>query len=138
MKHCDTLIAPRWCVPVKPSGVVLTEHAVAIRDGRIVDVVARGLSPLPPIVIDARDLTIIPGLIDMHAHQSGLSGERLGRIWLGYGVTTVREVDSEEGDALERELQIKGWSRAKKEALIKEDWDAIHQIVRAERQKRRR
>jgi Tol biopolymer transport system component len=75
---------------------------IHVRDGRIVDVVARGLSPLPAIVIDARDLTIIPGLIDIHAHQSGLSGERLGRIWLGYGVTTVREVDSERGDALER------------------------------------
>ncbi len=75
---------------------------IHVQDGRIVDVVARGLSPLPAIVIDARDLTIIPGLIDMHAHQSGLSGERLGRIWLGYGVTTVREVDSERGDAVER------------------------------------
>ncbi len=75
---------------------------IHVQDGRIVDVVARGLSPLPADVIDARDLTIIPGLIDIHTHQSALSGERLGRIWLGYGVTTVREVDSESGDAVER------------------------------------
>ncbi len=29
-------------------------------------------------------------------------------------------------DALERERQIKGWSRAKKSSLIVGDWDAIH------------
>ncbi|MCH8224612.1 MAG: GIY-YIG nuclease family protein [Chloroflexi bacterium] len=28
-------------------------------------------------------------------------------------------------DALERERQIKGWSRRKKEALINKDWDAL-------------
>jgi putative endonuclease len=28
-------------------------------------------------------------------------------------------------DAIEREKQIKGWSRKKKEALIKGDWDLI-------------
>ena len=28
-------------------------------------------------------------------------------------------------DALERERQIKGWSRAKKEALIKRDWECL-------------
>ncbi len=28
-------------------------------------------------------------------------------------------------DALERERQIKGWSRAKKEALIKRDWERL-------------
>jgi predicted GIY-YIG superfamily endonuclease len=28
-------------------------------------------------------------------------------------------------DALERERQIKGWSRLKKEAMIKKDWDAL-------------
>ena len=32
--------------------------------------------------------------------------------------------------ALERELQLKGWSRAKKEALIAGDWNAIHELSR--------
>ena len=41
-----------------------------------------------------------------------------------------------EGDAIERERQIKGWSRAKKAALIKDDWHEIRQIVRTERQKK--
>ena len=32
--------------------------------------------------------------------------------------------------ALERELQLKGWSRAKKEALIREDWDTIRRLAK--------
>src|SRR3546814_9002868 len=32
-------------------------------------------------------------------------------------------------EALEAERRIKGWSRAKKEALIREDWAAIHRRV---------
>jgi predicted GIY-YIG superfamily endonuclease len=39
-------------------------------------------------------------------------------------------------EAFLRERQIKGWSRAKKEALIANDWDRIQQIVRLERQDR--
>ena len=75
---------------------------IHVKNGRITDLVARGLSPLPETVIDARDYTIIPGLIDVHAHQSALGGERIGRIWLAYGITTVREVNSERGDGFER------------------------------------
>ena len=39
-------------------------------------------------------------------------------------------------DALRWERQIKGWSRAKKEALIRGDFDAIHEIVKTERKSR--
>ena len=75
---------------------------IHVKDGRITDVVTRGILPLPDRVIDALDHTIIPGLIDVHAHQSALGGERIGRIWLAYGVTTVREVASTPGDGMER------------------------------------
>jgi predicted GIY-YIG superfamily endonuclease len=34
------------------------------------------------------------------------------------------------------ERQIKGWTRAKKEALICGDFDAIHEIVKTERKRR--
>jgi predicted GIY-YIG superfamily endonuclease len=39
-------------------------------------------------------------------------------------------------EALAFEHQVKGWSRAKKEALIRGDFDAIHEIVKAERKRR--
>ncbi len=39
-----------------------------------------------------------------------------------------------EASAIER--QIKGWSRAKKEAFIGGDWEAVYEIVKAERKRR--
>jgi Tol biopolymer transport system component len=75
---------------------------IHVEGDRIKAVVARGLLPSPGRVIDARGRTIIPGMIDLHAHHSALSGERLGRIWLAYGITTVREVASIRDDGLER------------------------------------
>lgn len=39
-------------------------------------------------------------------------------------------------DALRWERQIKGWSRAKKQALIRGEFDALHEIVKAERKER--
>ena len=73
-----------------------------VRGGRIAAIVPRGVVPPTGEVIDARDATVIPGLIDLHAHQSALVGERLGRAWLAYGVTTVRELTTAPGEAIER------------------------------------
>lgn len=36
-------------------------------------------------------------------------------------------------EAFAFEQQIKGWGRAKKEALIRGDWDGLHTIVKTER-----
>ena len=33
-------------------------------------------------------------------------------------------------EAIEREMQIKGWSRKKKEALIRGDWDQLRELAR--------
>jgi putative endonuclease len=38
-------------------------------------------------------------------------------------------------DAIAFERQIKGWSRAKKEALIRRDWDALRYLARCKRKK---
>lgn len=46
------------------------------------------------------------------------------------------EVTGRYSEALRWERQIKGWSRAKKEALIRGDFDAIHEIVKLERERR--
>ncbi|MEK7325331.1 MAG: GIY-YIG nuclease family protein [Chloroflexota bacterium] len=39
-------------------------------------------------------------------------------------------------DAFRRERQIKGWSRAKKEALIRGDWDGIRKVIQQEHERR--
>jgi putative endonuclease len=47
----------------------------------------------------------------------------------------AREFPSHD-EAFSFERQIKGWSRAKKKALINDDWEEIHQIVLRERKMR--
>jgi len=54
-------------------------------------------------VVDARDQTILPGLIDMSVRQSPLGDERLGRKYLAYGITTVREAVIYPAAALEQQ-----------------------------------
>ncbi|HQZ38592.1 MAG TPA: amidohydrolase family protein [Vicinamibacterales bacterium] len=41
-------------------------------------------------VIDASNLTVMPGLIEFHTHLQPDFGESAGRAWLAFGVTTVR------------------------------------------------
>lgn len=53
-------------------------------------------------LIDASTKTVIPGLIEMHTHQTAAAGEQLGRLWLGYGITTIREPGGDPYDVIER------------------------------------
>ena len=46
------------------------------------------------------------------------------------------EITESYSDAFQWEHRIKGWSRAKKEALIRGDIEGIHEIVKAERKRR--
>jgi 5-methylthioadenosine/S-adenosylhomocysteine deaminase len=73
MQHCDTLIAPRWCVPVEPSGVVLSDHAVVVTDGRIIDLLPlpEALAKYQPSVQVRRpEHVLIPGLVNAHTHAA--------------------------------------------------------------------
>ena len=65
---------------------------IHIEAGRIVTVTGRDRLPLPPRVIDATDLTVLPGFIDLHTHDHSLLGELAGRAWLAYGVTAIRSL----------------------------------------------
>jgi imidazolonepropionase-like amidohydrolase len=57
-------------------------------------------------VIDAGDGVVMPGLIEMHAHLSKDYGEALGRIWLAYGITSVRNPAANAYEALEDKESI--------------------------------
>jgi 5-methylthioadenosine/S-adenosylhomocysteine deaminase len=94
MQHCDTLIAPRWCIPVEPSGLVLDEHAVIVTDGRVTD-----LLPLeqaleayqPSVLIQRPNHALIPGLVNTHTHAAmtllrGLADDMPLEIWLREGI----------------------------------------------------
>ena len=53
-------------------------------------------------LIDASNKTVIPGLFEMHTHQHSMVGEKIGRLWLSFGITSVREPGADPYDALER------------------------------------
>ena len=94
MQHCDTLIVPRWCVPVTPSGEVLEDHAVAITDGRIIAVLPdnQALEEFQPsVLVERPDHVLIPGLINAHTHAAmtlfrGLADDMPLEAWLHEGI----------------------------------------------------
>jgi predicted GIY-YIG superfamily endonuclease len=63
------------------------------------------------------------------AHQDGsFRGYTLSRrpVALVYA-----EIFESRDDAFRRERQVKGWSRAKKAALAREDWEAVRRLARS-------
>lgn len=63
---------------------------IVLDDGRIEAVLPAGSRPP---TVDASALTVMPGLIDAHVHwhlRGRQWGDRQGRLWLAYGVTTTR------------------------------------------------
>lgn len=59
--------------------------------------------------IDASEAFVMPGLIDIHAHQGSWGGEKLNRSWLAWGVTATRDPATDPYDALNRkEAQAAG------------------------------
>jgi Tol biopolymer transport system component/imidazolonepropionase-like amidohydrolase len=100
-------IAPRltWTPSAKPAGTK-TVHAGRFWNGRSdalqhnIDIVVEGnrITSVEPhrealhtgAVVDASNETVVPGLIEMHTHLSKDYGEALGRAFLAWGITTVR------------------------------------------------
>ncbi|WP_420635654.1 amidohydrolase family protein [Candidatus Palauibacter sp.] len=57
-------------------------------------------------VVDAGEHTVLPGLVDMHSHMGYGMGEALGRTFLAYGVTTIRDPTSDPYEIAERRESI--------------------------------
>jgi Tol biopolymer transport system component/imidazolonepropionase-like amidohydrolase len=108
----------------RPSGM-LTVHAgrlfdargatarddmdVVIEDGRIRDVQPHNADLHRGTVVDASGQTVLPGLIESHTHLSKAYGEALGRIWLAFGITTIRNPATNPFEANEdREALLSG------------------------------
>jgi 5-methylthioadenosine/S-adenosylhomocysteine deaminase len=74
-EHVDALIHGRWVVPVEPHGTVLARHAVAIRDGRIAEILpsSEALESYEAEAVYRLDQhVLIPGLVNAHTH-AGMS-----------------------------------------------------------------
>ena len=68
----DLLLLPTWLVPVEPAGVVLKEHGLGIRDGRIAFIGPRAAA-LKLSAGEVRELPgmlLSPGLINAHGHAA--------------------------------------------------------------------
>jgi Tol biopolymer transport system component len=74
----------------------LKDVDIVITDNRITSVEPHSAAPHAGITrtIEAGDSTVMPGLWESHAHNDSDNsiyyGDRMGRLWLVYGVTSVR------------------------------------------------
>ncbi len=68
----DLLLLPTWLVPVEPARVVLKNHALGVRDGRIALIVprAQASSYIARETRELPDMLLAPGLINAHGHAA--------------------------------------------------------------------
>ncbi len=69
----DLLIRPEWIIPVEPAAVTLRGHALAVSNGRIVDVLPndeafRRFHPRQTLNLPGE--VLLPGLINLHTHAA--------------------------------------------------------------------
>jgi len=97
MQHCDTLILAGWCVPVEPHDLVLTEHAVAVNDGRIIEILPAADARRryePGVLVERPGHVLIPGLVNAHTHAAmtlfrGIADDMPLERWLREGIWPV-------------------------------------------------
>jgi 5-methylthioadenosine/S-adenosylhomocysteine deaminase len=69
----DTLIHARWVIPVEPLDTVLEHHAIAVHEGRILEVLPSAEANVKytaEVVHQLGDHVLIPGLVNAHTHAA--------------------------------------------------------------------
>ncbi len=122
-------ITPRFTWTAAPPSGAVTVHAGRLFDGRAaggvqrdVDVTIEGnrITAVAPhsdaqhrgTVVDASTGTVLPGLIESHTHLSKAYGEAQGRLWLSFGITTVRNPAANAFEGQEEREAIESGVRA--------------------------
>jgi 5-methylthioadenosine/S-adenosylhomocysteine deaminase len=88
--QADLLIEAGFVVPVEPHGVVLVDHAVAVRGGRIVECGPRAEMAArfdAAETVSRPDAVLLPGLINAHTHNPmtlmrGVADDLPLQVWL--------------------------------------------------------
>ena len=94
------------------------ENMDVVIDGhRIISVMPHSAALHKDSVVDAGKYTVMPGLADAHAHEGFGVGEGLGRTWLAYGITTIRDPASEPFQMRERREAVESGVRVGPRAL---------------------
>jgi len=73
MQAIDTLIFPRWIIPIEPENAVLEAHAIAIHEGRIIAVLAAAAAESKYQAnnkLHLSDHVVMPGLVNTHTHSA--------------------------------------------------------------------
>lgn len=71
--NIDALICGKWIIPVEPDGSVLENHAIAVNNGEIIELLPIDDAMVRYDAVEQHDLTthaLIPGLINAHTHSS--------------------------------------------------------------------
>ena len=90
---------------------VIADVDVLVRGHRIEKIVPHAAQYHRDSVVDASGLTVMPGLADAHAHIGFGAGEALGRSWLAFGITTIRDPASEPFQMRERREAVESGVR---------------------------
>jgi 5-methylthioadenosine/S-adenosylhomocysteine deaminase len=74
MQNVETLLHCRWVVPVIPEKVFLENHSVAVKDGKIFDILPTDQAKLKynaekTVQLD-KNHVLIPGLVNLHCHSA--------------------------------------------------------------------
>lgn len=94
MQTIDLLVFPKWLVPIEPEGVALVEHALAVRDGRIVDILPAAFARQtyqPADTLELPEHALMPGLVNGHTHSAmalmrGLADDLPLMDWLNHHI----------------------------------------------------
>ena len=97
MQHCDTLIQAGWCIPVEPHDLVLTDHAVAINDGKIIDILPAAEARQryeAGALVQRPNHVLLPGFVNAHTHAAmsllrGIADDMPLERWLTEGIWPV-------------------------------------------------
>lgn len=70
--RADLLLLPQWLVPIEPAGT-LTDHAVVVKDGAILDVLPADAARerySATRVLELPGQVLMPGLVNLHCHAA--------------------------------------------------------------------
>jgi len=88
--NIDALIHARWIIPIEPAATVLEQHALAVHDGRILEILDSSLASNKYSATSVTHLdghALLPGLINTHGHAAmtlmrGLADDLPMMTWL--------------------------------------------------------
>ncbi|HKT33068.1 MAG TPA: TRZ/ATZ family hydrolase [Gammaproteobacteria bacterium] len=73
MTPADLVIHVRWVIPVEPGGVILEQHAIVVRDGRILALLPSAEARRQyraPTSVELPEHVLIPGFTNAHTHTA--------------------------------------------------------------------